>query len=483
MMVRDQSGEFPFIPRIINPIKIGQAVVFAGETLIREAALLLAEDVPWIEIEVLHDPVTVSNFKATGAVVFICDDTALPFVNTETIRKNNPDAVITLLSANPYIQCSPPRPAREKYPYTAKADLVFAYDTTECVPRVIFTPVVRAAEDLINIRASLDVRRFIFLVVDDEPRWLSQFLPVLYSIIAQRADVMVTRTYEEAMKFLFASESEADIEPEIMRSQGHARDVVFLITDIFFPRGDEPESDAGRDLIRLVNQYYPRIPIVIASKAEEAETFRDEAFLLPKGDPGSLGELSDHIRDFSGMGDFLVLNQKGEVQHRLINIHDIYRMILAAERDDREGRELREIVESYAEKDRFSTWLYMHSYQELGDMLRPRHTRGRELISLLNKNLDDQIRQLDATPLVIDDTSIYSIPDLLEVLRTAPEEVIQPLSDNDVFSSWLDRQGYSELAEELRPIHGSGRKLGRTLISVIEKWQEIYKERNPAREI
>ena len=476
MMVEDRKGEFPFVPRIINPIKIGHVVVFAGETLIREAARLLIEDMPWIQVEILHDPGTVSRFEAEGALVFICDDTALPLVDTDMIRQNNRDAVVVLLTANPYIQCSPPRPALERYPYTGKADLVFAYDTAECVPRVIINPVVRAAEDLINVRASSDVRRFIFLVVDDEPRWLSQFLPVLYSIIAQRADVMVTRTFEETLQFLFAAEEESGIIPEVMRTRGYARDVVFLITDIFFPRGEETESDAGRDLIRLVNQFYPRIPIVIASKAEEAEAFRDQAFLLSKGDPGSLEELSDHIRDFSGMGDFLVLDQSGEVRYRNRNIRDIHRMILEAERDDPEGRELREIVESYAEKDRFSTWLYMHSYRELADVLRPRHTRGKELISLLTKNLEDQIAQLEATPLVIDDRRIYSISDLLDVLRTASEETVQPFSDNDVFSSWLDRQGYSELAEELRPIHGSGQELGRTLVSVIEKWRVFYDE-------
>jgi hypothetical protein len=475
MPVDQPTTEHPFIPRVINPIKIQHAVIFAGETLIREAASLLIEDIPWLNIDICHDPGTVSRFTVDGPSVFIFDDTALPLVDTDMILENNTNAVIVLLSANPYIQCSPPAPALEKYPYTGKADLVFAYDTAECVPRIVITPVVRAAEDLINIRSSSpDVRRFIFLVVDDEPRWLSQFLPVLYSIIAQRADVMVTRTYEETLKFLFATESESEIDLEVMRTRGQARDVVFLITDIFFPRGDEPESEAGRDLIRLINQHYPRIPIVIASKAEEAESFGDRAFLLPKGDPGSLEELSNHIRDFSGMGDFLIRNRAGEVLHRIKNIHGLYQLVLEAEKDTPEGRELREIIESYAEKDRFSTWLYMHSYRELGDRLRPRHTRGKELISLLKHDFKQQIDLLKSTPLVMGDDRIHSISDMLQVLRSADEHVIQPLSDNDVLSSWLDRQAYSELAEELRPIHGSGRELTRTLIDVIERWQKYY---------
>ena len=95
---------------------------------------------------------------------------------------------------------------------------------------------------------------------------------------------------------------------------------------------------------------------------------------------------------------------------------------------------------------------------------------------MLKEDFGRQIDWLKLTPLVIDDIRIHSISDMLHVLRTAGEEAIQPFSDNDILSSWLDRQGYSELAEELRPIHGSGKKLGETLISVIEKWQVYYED-------
>jgi hypothetical protein len=54
---------------------------------------------------------------------------------------------------------------------------------------------------------------------------------------------------------------------------------------------------------------------------------------------------------------------------------------------------------------------------------------------------------------------------------------IHSISDNDVLSSWLDRRGYSELADELRPIHGRGPELGRVLADVVDKWTTIYHER------
>jgi hypothetical protein len=470
--------EFSFIPRIINPVKIEKAVFFCAETRIRESSQILNENMPWLKTEILGSPQSVSDCASDQTTVFLFDDTALPLIDAEKIRKNNPDSVVVLLSANYFIQRSPPQPAKEKYPYTAKADLVFAYSTTVLVPPLIITSVVRAAEDLINIRRSSKIRRFIFLVVDDEPRWLSQFLPTLYGIIGQRADVMITRTYEETLSFLFGTEEESQIDGREFRSHGHGDDVVCLIADIFFPKGSHFNSDAGRDIVRLISRYYPRIPIIIASKAKEAEDFKRIAFLLPKGDPGSLQKLKDYIRDHSGMGDFLIYDENGQELDRIKNIRDLYRILLAAEKNTKRGQALRKIMESYGQKDKFSTWLYMHSYRELGDILRPKRSQGRRLIALLKRYLKKEILQLDATPLAIDNLKAFSLDDLLSVLRTIPPDILQPFSDNDIISSWLDRKGYSELAEELRPIHGSGAKLSKTLILIIEKWQKTYARRD-----
>jgi len=474
-MKTDRAGrEFPFVPRIINPLKLEKAVFFAGEARIRESAAILNECMPWLKTEILSSPLSVLRSESQRPVVFLFDDTSLPIVSAARIRARNPEAVIVLLSANAFIDSTPPQAAREKYPYTAKADLVFAYSTTSLVPPLIITSAVRAAEDLINIRKSSRIRRFIFLVVDDEPRWLSQFLPILYNIIGQRAGVMVTRTYEETLRFLFGVDDEAQLGGRELHNPGHGDDVVCLIADIFFPRGNQWNADAGRDLVRLITLHYPRIPIIIASKAKEAMDFADRNFVLPKGDPGSLERLKDYILDYSGMGDFLIADKDGRVLDRIKNIHGLLRLVLEADKNTTRGRKLRSIVEAYGQKDKFSTWLYMHSYRELGDILRPKRSQGRRLIALLKGHLQKEIERLDATPLDIDGFKVFSLEDLAEALRAVPPAALQPLSDNDVFSSWLDRKGYSELAEELRPIHGTGRELTETLILIIEKWRKIY---------
>jgi hypothetical protein len=477
MIDQKKPREYQFVPRIINPVKIKQAVLFAADAQLRQSRTILEESMPWLKTKIQFDPASLQRVSSDEPTVFLFDDTGLAVSDTSTIRKQNKNAAIVLLTFQPFVQCSPPQASRQKYPYTDKADLVFAVSRDEFAPPKILPSVVHAAEDRLNIGRESEVRRFVFHIVDDEPRWFSQFLPVLYGIIGQRADVMITRTFEESLKFLFGVEEESQIVPQRYLSMGHGDDVVCLIADIFFPKGDDLQGKAGLDLIRLVNRFYPRIPVIIASKAKEAHELRDLGFVLPKGDPGSLQKLKDYILNLTGLGDFLIYDNGGQEIHRAKDIYGICQILREAEKDTAQGQGLREILESYGEKDKFSTWLYMHSYRELGDRLRPRRGRGRQLVTLLRRNFQTEIARMERTPLDIAGRKIFNLEDLRTSLQTLLVDEIQPYSDNDIISSWLDRKGYPELAEELRPIHGSGPKLCQILADIVGRWITIYQER------
>ncbi len=464
-----------FAPRVINPVKIENALIFSAAEELQRAAKTLKRDMPWVTPRILTAPAEAMQIPpGKGASVLICDDTALNLLDTDTIKKRNPDLVVALLSSMEVIRCSPPSVSAVKYPYLSRADLIFGINRREGAPHRIVTSVVRNAEDLLNMERYSQARRYIFLIVDDEPRWTSQFLPVLYDIIGQRAAVKVTRTFEETLKFLFGINTEEKIDLNNYRGQGQGDDVVCLITDIFYPHGDNVRRDAGTDLIHLIDKYYPRFPKIIASKAREANDLKSTAFLMPKGDPGSLQTLKDYIHDFTGMGDFLIMDKAGKVLYRLKNIREMLSVLKEAEKPTKAGQDLREILEGYGERDNFSTWLYMHGYKDLADNLLPKRAKGRRLISLLRHVFEEEIERVDATPLVIEGRQIFSLEELLETLRAIPPSKLQDYSDRDVFSTWLDRKGYSELAEEIRPIHGSGQRVEKILIEKTEKWAKIY---------
>jgi hypothetical protein len=469
--------EYKFSPRIINPKKIENAIIFSADEKIRNASHILADRMPWLKAVIFGDPVSVAKYRARKPTVIIFDDMALSFTNTNQLRNDNRDIVIVLLSSNGYIQCSPPSKAVEKYPFTDKADLVFGIDDDDNNVEKTIVSAIRCAEDKLNIEKYSKARRYIFLIVEDEPRWFSQFVTVLYDIIGQRADVMLTRTYEETLQFLFDVQDETDIHKEDYRSHGRGDDVVCIITDMFFPKGKNLKYDAGKEIIELINTYYPRIPIMIASKARKGYDLKDFAFVMAKGESDSLQTLRGYVHDFTGMGDFLILDESGKTLYRISNIREMYRMIEAAELESEGSRILRERLEYYGDKDFFSTWLYMHGYRELADRLRPKRAAGRELVSLLKTNIKKEIGKLKNMPLSIDGIKVYTLQELLLTLRSIDPVKIQSLSNNDIFSIWLDKQGYNELAGEFRPIHGSGDKLKHRLIALLEKWVELYQRK------
>ena len=463
-----------FAPRVINPRKILHALIFSASEELQKASKTLKREMPWVDTQTIFSPVSVQRFHSNQAAVLICDDTAMNLIDSAALKQKNPDIMVALLTSMNSISCSPPAVSAEKYPYTAKADLIFSVNQKENAPQKIITSVVRNAEDHLNIDRYSQARRYIFLVVDDEPRWTSEFLPVLYDIIGQRAAVKVTRTYEESLEFLFGVSQEYKIDRSNYRSSGHGDDVVCLITDIFYPRDDSTRSDAGSDLIHLIDRYYPRFPKIIASKARQADDLKSTAFLLPKGDPGSLVTLRHFIHDFTGMGDFLIFDKSGRELYRLKNIREMLAVLKKAEKDTKTGKDLREILEQYGERDNFSTWLYMHGYKDLADKLLPMRVKGRRLVNLLRSQFEAEIAGVDATPLEIDGAEIFTLPELLEALRHTSPAKLQEYSASDMFSTWLDRKGYTELAEELRPIHGSGARLEKRLLEKIEIWLENY---------
>jgi len=462
-------NDVEFTPRIINTIKVTTVVIFSADESIRAVKETIQDYMPWVTVKIASNPLEVNNFKSSKVTVFIVDDTGLIFVDAELIRRNNLNCSIILLSSNDKIHTSPPSVARKLYPHTAKADMVFAVNATNISPQRIITSVVRCAEDRINISCNPRIRRYIFLVIDDEPRWISQFLPLLYKIIGLRADIQVTRTFEETFRFIFGVENEENL-PKNYIKQGHGDDIVCIISDIFFPKGDKLNFDSGKYLVRLMNRYYKRIPIIIASKAVEASTLKDIAFIMPKGDPGSLETLEKYIHDITGLGDFIIRDHDGNEIVRARDIVEIYNLLKTAQKDSEKGHYYRRLLDDYGQKDYYSTWLYMHGYRELADILRPKHHHGTEMITILKRYLKREINKINRTPLIIDGEKIYSLRELHQLLEEIDPQKIQKYSDYDLFSTWLDRLGYTELAEEFRPIHGSGNKLKQQLIYLIKKW-------------
>ena len=452
-VVHDPDPHSRKMLRVINPQKIERAFVFATTSEIREAARKLNNHLPYCEISIITDP-TACNVKLfEKTFVLFLDEGAMPFYNRSEFKKKNPFGEVVLLTYDLRLGSAPTREeVGSVCPLSREADLVFYVNKGDCKPAQVMPSILRYVEDNHNIVYHKQARRFIFLVVDDEMRWFSQFLPVLYRIIGQRASVMIARTFEEARAIM----------------DEHGSDVVCLITDMLFPKAGLVTADAGRALVKTTKKERPRIPIIVASKADQGKELQNVALILPKGDPGAVEKLDQYVHDFTGLGDFLFV-RKGKPWRRASTLSQLRDVVAEAPIA---------LIEEYAKKDYYSTWLYMHGFRQLADRLVGRHDRGRKLKEILFSALDQEVSVVQQQELVLLNSEkevtgrARTITELLETLEEIDDDTLKENSANDVFSMWLMRKGYPDLADRIRPIHGEGEELREELIAVFKGWRQ-----------
>jgi hypothetical protein len=440
------------VTRIINPQKVSRAFVCATSSDVRQAAQRISRELPSCNVTCINNPAVLGQKLHDYAFVLFIDEGALAFFDRTAFKEKNPFGYVVLLSYDLRVGCAPTREEVERVcPMSTRADLIFYINSDRCRPAKVMPAAMRYVEDSHNIEYHKKVKRFIFLVVDDELRWFSRFLPVLYRIIGQRAGVMTARTYEEARAIM----------------DEHGSDVVCLITDMLFPMNGQITAEAGRELVLATKRQRPRIPIIVASKADQGRELQDQALILPKGDPDTVEILDQYVHDFTGLGDFLLYRGK-KLLRRASTLPELREAVAEAPI---------EILEEYAEKDYFSTWLYMHGFKSLADHMAKRHDFGEHLREVLVTSFDQEIAYVQEMELAILDeqgntiAKVRAVTDLARAVEEIDAEVLERNTARDVFSMWLMRKGYPELADKLRPIHGEGDELREEMLAILRSWR------------
>ncbi len=437
--------------RVLNPQRIDRVFVLAANEEIRSAAEVVDQRLAYCEVTILSDPSELATRLHAQTFVLFVDEGGMVFLDQDEFKAANPFGTVVLLSSDIRVGAAPTQTEIEQVcPLAKQADLIFYVNDGDCRPTKVLPALVRYVEDKHNIEYHKRARRFIFLVVDDEVRWFSQFLPVLYRIIGQRASVMLARTFEQAREVV----------------HDHGSDTVCLITDMLFPKNGVVSAEAGRELVLLTKQRHPRIPIIIASKEDRGRSLENVALILPKGDPGAVETLDQYVHDFTGLGDFLFYVE-GKLWRRVSKLSELREAVADAPV---------EMIDEYAAKDYFSTWLYMHGFRRVADFLRLRRDHGDALREVLLAVLDEQLAIVAEQELVLVNrrnetvARVKNVEDLAQIFEEVDDETLTAYSADDVFSMWAMIKGCPRLADQLRPIQGEGQPLRDELREVLRLW-------------
>ena len=235
----------------------------------------------------------------------------------------------------------------------------------------ILIAIVKYVEDKRNVLH--DTRTMgvpVLLVVEDNIRYYSSFLPVIYTELIKQSRRVIQEGINVAHKLV-----RMQARPKILLSSNFEdaaelvqqyRDYIFgLVSDVEFPWEGRLDSEAGFELARLMRSLVPDVPVVLQTSRTE---FRPRAqaagySFLRKRSPTLLKDLRRILTEHFGFGDFVF---------RLPDLQEVARAKDLAELEQQLQTVPAESLTYHAQSNHFSHWLMARTEFALAAKLRPR---------------------------------------------------------------------------------------------------------------
>ena len=235
----------------------------------------------------------------------------------------------------------------------------------------ILIAIVKYIEDKFNVLH--DTRAMgvpVLLVVEDNIRYYSSFLPVIYTELIKQSRRVIQEGINVAHKLV-----RMQARPKILLSSNFEeaaelvqkyRDYIFgLVSDVEFPWDGKLSPEAGFELSRLVKSLAPDVPVVLQTSRTE---FRPRAHaegysFLRKRSPTLMKDLRYILTDQFGFGDFVFrMPDQSEVGHAK-DLNELEEMLQTIPADS---------LMYHAQRNHFSHWLMARTEFALAAKLRPR---------------------------------------------------------------------------------------------------------------
>ena len=257
----------------------------------------------------------------------------------------------------------------------------------------ILISMVKYIEDKRNVyhdTKAMDVP--VILVVEDDIRYYSLFLPVIYTELISQSRRLLSEGINVAHKLvrmrarpkiLLASDYES-AEMEARRYRDH---LLAVVSDVEFPRQGILTPAAGFALARTISALVPDVPIVLqSSRTEFMQRAYDEEFgFLQKRSPTLLGDLRRILTEQVGFGDFVfVLPDKKTEVGRASNLNELEQQLASVPAES---------IEYHAARNHFSHWLMTRTEFALAQKLRPRKLSDFENTEHLRRDLIESIAE------------------------------------------------------------------------------------------
>ena len=249
----------------------------------------------------------------------------------------------------------------------------------------ILMAIVQAVEDRLNVERDTRIGVPVFLVVEDNVRFYSAFLPVIYSEL-QHLSESVQAEAGNRLQRIMRMRSRPKIllattyERAIRDFERYRTSIMGVFSDMQFPKEGLADPDAGRTLVRAVRELEPEVPISLQSSHEENRSVAADlgvGFLL-KGSPDFLSQLRTYLSEHLFFGDFVFRNEDGESIDRAPDLKTLVAKLKTVPAES---------VAYHALRHDFSRWLRARAEFGLAGQLRPRLLEDYATVEVLRDSL------------------------------------------------------------------------------------------------
>ncbi len=261
----------------------------------------------------------------------------------------------------------------------------------------ILIAIVKYIEDKRNVQHDTHAIGVpVLLVVEDNIRYYSSFLPVIYTELIKQSRRVIQEGINVAHKLV-----RTQARPRILLSSNFEdaarlvqeyREYLFgLVADVEFPRDGKLSPEAGFELARMVKSLVPDVPVVLQTSRTEfrARAHAEGYSFLRKRSPTLLRDLRHILTEQFGFGDFVF---------RLPDASEVGRAKDMNELEEQLQTVPAESIVFHSQSNHFSHWLMARTEFALAAKLRPRkvsdfaspeHLR-RDLIESINEYRREQ---------------------------------------------------------------------------------------------
>ena len=257
--------------------------------------------------------------------------------------------------------------------------------------RILIT-IVKYIEDKRNVLH--DTRALgvpVLLVVEDNIRYYSSFLPVIYTELIKQSRRVIQEGINVAHKLV-----RMQARPKILLTSNFEeasqlvqeyRDYLFgMVSDVEFPWDGKLSPEAGFELARMLKNLVPDAPVVLQTSRTE---FRPRAHaagysFLRKRSPTLLRDLRRILTEEFGFGDFVFRMPDQREVGRATDLNTLEEQLQSVPADS---------IAYHAQSNHFSHWLMARTEFALAAKLRPRKVSDFETYEHLRRNLIASINE------------------------------------------------------------------------------------------